>query len=59
MILPTFKKLEGPKLLSIDIFMLKKGKIDNYINSTSKFSGLQCYLIDKKTAKYLMIILIC
>ena len=54
MILPTFKKLEGPKLLSIGYLYAEEGKkINNYINSTSKFSGLQCYLVDKKTAKYL------
>ena len=53
-ILLVYKKLENPKLLSLGYLYSEKGnKIDNNISTTSKFSGLQCYLINRETAKYL------
>lgn len=49
-----FNRLSDPKILSIGNLYTEKGiLISSKISKTSKFAGLQCYMINLETAKYL------
>ena len=49
-----FNQLSNPKMLSIGYLYTEKGiLINSKISKTSKFAGLQCYMINLETAEYL------
>ena len=52
-LLNHFKKLPSPKILLLGYLNVKRNPNEKIITKTDNFSGLQCYMIDKATAKYL------
>ena len=52
-IIKEYNKLKSPKILLLGYLYIDDNNHHNMISKINQFTGLQCYMLDKTTAKYL------